>query len=49
MNTKLRIEVVGGNVTAVYSIDEKGNTKLLAEDKDYELIDYDNLEAEREL
>lgn len=42
---KLRIEVLGGVVTAVYK-DTGKNLYLLTESVDYDLIDYDNLENE---
>jgi hypothetical protein len=42
---KLRIEVVGGVVTAVYRVSKNKQT-LLTESKDYDLIDYDDLREE---
>jgi hypothetical protein len=45
MMTKLRIEVAGGVVTAVYKV-AKNKQTLLVESKDYDLIDYDDLEEE---
>lgn len=41
--TKIRIEVLGGVVTAVYK-DTGKNMYLLTEGIDYDLIDYDNLD-----